>query len=428
LAFFSLSPVDDGIVRQNQPRLAMSFEFPKAIADLVYSEWTDAPIAPGYRPTQLPPLPVLTELMNTCFFASLKREEERITQFDLALCSPSELPEAAFGFSKYTKVFTLIRFDEPRRLTVNELVRLAPACDPEKTIVLAEFDERTFELFLWGVVDVGWRPSVMAMRLMELRVRAFGPGEIRITLHGRVQCTFKDGRLAFPERGLINSGCIYDFFKESSLLLCREVKAATGQHEDDTVMLERNNRSSGYLFVLQEIIERMQQLQHGGCILIVPETTTYESISHMNVKYRCHDDTVWNYLCGRSILHDQFQREDVESGLRDALDALVRLTAVDGAVLMTRKFELLGFGAVVQLPQAVNYRLFRCHDRHGAQATEIAVESFGTRHRSAFEFCYHSVPSVAIVASQDGDIKVVTRVGDHIFFWENTLFDYSAEA
>jgi hypothetical protein len=406
----------------------MSFEFPKAIADLVYSEWTDGSLAPGYRPTQLPPQSVLTELMNTCFFASLKREEERITQFDLALCSPSELPEAAFGFSKYTKVFTLIRFDEPRKLTVNELVRLAPACDPEKTVILAEYNDQTGELFLWGVVDVGWRPSVIAMRLVELRVRVFGPGEIKLTLHGRVLCTFKDGRLSFPERGLINSGCIFDFFKESSLLLSREIKAATGQREDDTVLSERDNRSTGYLFVLQEIIERMQQIQHGGCILIVPETTTFESMSHMNIKYRCHDDTVWNYLCGRSILHDQFQREDVESGLRDALDALVRLTAVDGAVLMTRKFELLGFGAVVQLPQAANYRLFRCHDRHGAQATEIGVESFGTRHRSAFEFCYRSDPSVAIVASQDGDIKVVTRVGEHIFFWENTLFDYSAEA
>ncbi len=405
----------------------MSFDFPKAIADLVYSEWTDVAVAPGYRPTPCPPRTVLTNLMNHCFFASLRREEERITQFDLALCSPADLPEATFGFSKYTKVFNLIRFDEARKLSVNELVRLAPACNPEKTIILATYDDSTGELYLWGVVDVGWRPSVIAMRLVELRVRVFGPGEMKVTLHGRVRCTFKDGRISYPESGVINTGCIYDFFKESSLMLSREVKAATGQQTGDTAVLEQNLRGMGYLFVLHEIIDRMQQLQHGGCILIVPEASSPQSVPHTTIKYRSQDDTVWGYLCGRLILHDQFLREDVESGLRDALDALVRLTAVDGAVLMTRKFELLGFGTVVQLPQTLDYSVFRCQDPQASQTTEIDVESYGTRHRSAFEFCYRCAPSVAIVASQDGDIKVVTRVGDDVFFWENTLFDYSGE-
>src|SRR5581483_2704232 len=109
--------------------------------------------------------------------------------------------------------------------------------------------------------------------------------------------TFKDGRIFFPERGLINTGCIYDFFKETSLLLCREVKAATGVQEGDTVVLERDYRSVGYLFVLQAIIERMQQIDHGGCILIVPEAESYQSVPFTTVKYRCRDDTVWNYLC-----------------------------------------------------------------------------------------------------------------------------------
>src|SRR6185436_16895255 len=160
---------------------------------------------------------------------------------------------------------------------------------------------------------VGWRPSVIAMSLVELRVRVFGPGEIKVTLHGRVYCTFKDGRIVHPEHGLIKTGCIYDFFKESSLLLSQEVKAATGQG-DDTLMLERNFRSMGYLFVLHGIIERMQQLQHDGCILIIPEMMSAMSVPCTTVKYRCQDDTVWNYMRGRLILHDQFQREDVESG------------------------------------------------------------------------------------------------------------------
>ena len=401
----------------------MKFDFPKAIADVVYAEWTEGRSVPGHRPPQRPPERVLTNLMNICFFASLKREEERITQFDLALCSPAELPEAAFGMSKFTRVFTLMRFDEPRRFSFNELVRLAPACNPEKTIILACYDEAG-DLYLWGVVDVGWRPSVIPTCLTELRVRAFGPGELRIMLHGRVRCTFKDGRLSFSQRGLVNSGCIYDFFEGGGSFSSPELRSVLSRGPSESAMMGNSFPSGSRLLVLQEIIERMQQLQHGGCILVVPEGKSFHHLPQMAVKYRCQDNTVWNYLCGRASLNDPFQKEDVENGLRDALDALVRLTAVDGAVLVTRRFELLGFGAVVQLPQNIHYKVFRSTDNYARQSMEYAVESFGTRHRSAFEFCYRGVPSVAIVASQDGEIKVMTRVGAHIFFWENTFFDY----
>jgi hypothetical protein len=158
---------------------------------------------------------------------------------------------------------------------------------------------------------------------------------------------------------------------------------------------------------------------------------------------------VWNCLRGKLILHDRFfaaleesragkcnaeeveslqsQRQDVENGLRDSLDVLARLTAVDGAVVMTRKFELLGFGAVIQLPQAAEYKVSRCEDRGATELREIEIESYGTRHRSAFEFCYRCNPSVAIVVSQDGGVKMVRRVGDSVYFWKNLPFDLSAE-
>jgi len=121
------------------------------------------------------------------------------------------------------------------------------------------------------------------------------------------------------------------------------------------------------------------------------------------------------------------QREDVENGLRDSLDMLVRFTAVDGAVLITRKFELLGFGAVVQLPPVIDYKVKICDDRDATRVREIGIESYGTRHRSAFEFCYRHAPSVAIIVSQDGGVKTAMRVGDNICFWENSPFDGSTE-
>jgi hypothetical protein len=119
----------------------------------------------------------------------------------------------------------------------------------------------------------------------------------------------------------------------------------------------------------------------------------------------------------------QREKEDVEIGLRDSLDNLARLTAVDGAVIVTRKFELLGFGAVVRLDRTGDYKVFKAEDRSGKSRREVGIENYGTRHRAAFEFCYKNLPSVAIVLPQDGGIKFVTRIGDDLYFWETSLFD-----
>ncbi|HWX18982.1 MAG TPA: hypothetical protein VN578_03645 [Candidatus Binatia bacterium] len=423
----------------------MSFDFPDRLAHLIFEHWGDQPVASGGLLTRCPPLRVLVTLLNTCFFASLKREEERTTQFDLALCGPPDLPEASFRYSKFTRTFNLVAFDDSRPLSVNELVRLAPACDPEKTIILVRYDPKTGSLTLRGVVDVGRRPSLAAAQLSELRIRVSGPGEMKIRLHTVALCTYEDGMISFPERCQINTGRVYDFFEATSLDLCREVKLAAGKLLDVQPVEGPDYRAMRYLFGLQEIIDRMQRLKHGGCILIVPEVTWQQNLAGTTIKYRCRDQSVWDCLCGKWILHDQFfaaldtaraggrnaeqveslqtQREDVENGLRDSLDALIRFTAVDGAVLMTRRFELLGFGTVMQLPQKTEYRVRRCADRQGGQSEDIVLETYGTRHRSAFEFCYRCAPSVALISSQDGGVKTVTRVGDDVWFWENTIID-----
>lgn len=420
----------------------MSFDFPRRVARLAFERWADLPFGRGCQPAPRPPLQALATLLNTCFFASLQREKGRITQFSLALCPPSHLGEAPF-LSKFTKAFNLIRFDNKIKLCVENLVRLAPAVDPERTTILAEYDGRR-GLHLWGLANVDSRSADFD----ELRVGVLGPGEMKITLHRRVLCTYKSGRMPQPERALINTGCIYSFFKETSFLLCREVEAATGQPASEEPIHERDERAIAYLVRLQELIERMQQLRHGGCILVVPDAS-YQNSTYTTVKYRCRDDTIWNYLRGWLILYYQFyprwasaeadqsgakelvalqsDMAHVENGLRDSLAALVRLTAVDGAVLMTRKFELLGFGTVVKLRQDARYRVFNCQDRQAKQRKEIALETYGTRHRSAFEFCYHCKSSVAIVASQDGGLKLVTRVGNDVHFWENSPFEFTAE-
>jgi len=418
----------------------MDREYPTQLGERVFQQWKTFATGTEYKPIERPPQSVLSALLENCFFASLKGEEGRQTQFDLALCSPAHLGDAANRFSQFTKIFNLIRFDQPREFSAHELVRLAPACNPDKTLLLADYKNE--QLKLWGVVDVDWQ-SGTSSHLNELRIRVSAPGEMKITLHHREFCHYKDGGVMEPERGLINTGPIYDFFKHTSLQLCRDVNAETGRPVEDAIH-ERDYRAMAYLSTLQRTIEEIQLLKHGGCLLIVPEGKTAKSFANLDIKYVCRDRMVWNCLLGKWILHDslhatsrshaaaltslQFQLNDTESGLRDALSALARFTAVDGAVLMTRKFELLGFGAVVKLPQSDPYHVLRYKDRRATQPQAINIEDYGTRHRSAFEFCYRGgEDAVAIVVSQDGGVKIVRRVRDDVCFWENVSFNLTDE-
>lgn len=435
-------------MNQPKPLIQLKSAFPISIAREIYAQWNEfARYRPAakFKPAARPPLSVLVEILNTCFFASLKQEEGRPTRFTLVLCGSAKLGNPAFRYSDYTKLFNVMRFASPRAFSKGELIRLAPACEPKKTLLLASHTEQKAGLCLWGIVDVGNDPSGSHVGLTELQVCVFAPGELKVTLHGRTLCNYKNGHIQFPERSLVNSGFLYQFFKPTSLTLAREVMAATGQKPDSQIH-KRDFRAMSYVFALQTIAERVHELKHGGCILIVPEK---RKPLHIGIKYQCADNTIWTCLKGKLILHDQYygmnsatprqpetatasslqsQMQDVENGLRDAIEAMARLTAVDGAVIVNRKLELIGFGAVAKLGQTAPYQVFRCEDRKATKRKQVAIENYGTRHRSAFEFCFRNRPSVAIVVSQDGGIKIVTRVGKHIYFWENIFLDASTEA
>ena len=92
--------------------------------------------------------------------------------------------------------------------------------------------------------------------------------------------------------------------------------------------------------------------------------------------------------------------------LNDAADFIINLSAVDGAVVVTDTFRVIGFGAEIILdasPAAVS--VFA--DDRRAPTGEISIDAFGTRHRSAFRLCSAQKDVVVFVVSQDGDVRGV---------------------
>jgi hypothetical protein len=94
-----------------------------------------------------------------------------------------------------------------------------------------------------------------------------------------------------------------------------------------------------------------------------------------------------------------------QDALDDAVEALAGLTAVDGATVLTDRYELVAFGAKItrrkgsaQVERVVITEPVRGSSRSVVHPNRLG----GTRHLSAAQFVHDQRDAVALVASQDG--------------------------
>ena len=77
-------------------------------------------------------------------------------------------------------------------------------------------------------------------------------------------------------------------------------------------------------------------------------------------------------------------------------------------------------GSKSQFPKSLE-KVFVASD---AQATESGLrqadyQRYGTPHRSMMRYCSKHPGSLGFVISQDGDVRVMTKVDDRFVIWEN---------
>src|SRR5262249_25919078 len=94
---------------------------------------------------------------------------------------------------------------------------------------------------------------------------------------------------------------------------------------------------------------------------------------------------------------------------KTSLAIIGRLTAIDGATIVSNDLNVLGFGAKIKPKgdeRPLRVRLTGPFEM--SQDTEIGVGAVGgTRHQSAAQFVYDQRGSIAFVASQDSRLSVM---------------------
>ena len=64
--------------------------------------------------------------------------------------------------------------------------------------------------------------------------------------------------------------------------------------------------------------------------------------------------------------------------------------------------------------------MLRALDLEGKRTLEQSTDGVGTRHRSAYRLCNALPGAVAVVVSQDGNVRFVRRTDGGVAYWEHS--------
>jgi hypothetical protein len=176
-----------------------------------------------------------------------------------------------------------------------------------------------------------------------------------------------------------------------------------------TSLLGFDSPSSWGQSVLVQLAVSMRAHGRGGCVLVVPAglDAWRESIVQP-ISYAAAPP--FSVLARLSKEAPERKRQQVwQEELSRTVEWVAGLTAVDGAVILTDKYEMLGFGAKITRRRgwAQIDEVTVTEPIQGAVSAVVHPEKLGgTRHLSAAQFVHDQHEAVALVASQDGRFTI----------------------
>ena len=312
-------------------------------------------------------------MIDAAFWASLRREEGATPTISLALQPPESAREAIF-FAK----------DLPLRPAA--LAKLAPAV--ERPGIHLGIWRRDGDLRVWGtsrsVPAFCVVVEVVASGLLVVKHRndPFGKFVNLAVLEG-------------DEVKIIDEG----FSRQPD---CPgPVKSLLG--------LETPGRLPGHVDVLVQLAASMRAHRRGGALLVVPTGTEawLESIvTPVLYAIEPFSDELSSLVAREG---EEADSHEWQEDLRRAIAAIAGLTAVDGATILTDRFDLIAFGAKITRRRGHPpvERVVVTEPVEGSETETLGPTQLGgTRHLSAAQFVFDQRDSIAMVASQDGRFTI----------------------
>lgn len=322
----------------------------------------------------LPDADTLGTIIESTFWASLRREEGYPPLISLAFVSPDQV-ERALTFERWLP------------LAAEPLTKLAGAAE-RPGIHLGVWREHG-ELRVWGTT------RNLPVYCFVLEVIAPGHLVVKQSRTGDSGKFINVAVLQGDEIKVIDP-------RAATVPDCPELLTSL-------LRLESRFSSGSEVNVLIQLAVSMRAHTRGGTLLVTPPGSDgwRESILHPITYSVKPPFTVLAHLMRKNTAEKPSRRWEDE--LVRAVDGIAGLTAVDGATIIDGSYELLAFGAkIIRRPGCPQVgRVIVTEPIEEAQMIIAEpAELGGTRHLSAAQFVSDQRDTIALVASQDGRFTV----------------------
>ena len=400
----------------------------------------------------IPEPSVLEHLISVCYQASLLREEDRPARFRLIYRAPDRFPPDQGPPAGLHRL--LFKDLLP---TERELRKLSPSVDFYRSLIGVWLDEKS-GLTVWGIVHWGirWTQSLygggkLFQPLPEsLVISVTNPGRITVSKGSADIATLNSGRIVSPSVAVSDSKWVhsaFDSLADEELALHREDRnRATRPWASINPEFFRMMRKQ----VLMRIVGKVRAHRHGGTLIIIPDERIEEFLTpnpYIKFKYRFVSEEprrrfrtlivkIANELAESYGSHENPERtagwtdyltskNQTLSRLDESVFEWAHLVAdmaqVDGAVTMTKRLELIGFGAQISGKLERIDAVAEALDPEGIEIRKERTDSVGTRHHSAYSLCNELHDVLTVVVSQDGTAQLVKWNVNMVTIWEQLL-------
>jgi hypothetical protein len=401
---------------------------------------------------------IIVDLFETMYYSSLRTEESEPITFHVVFLDPAQ-PDPKPPRNPVKDRWSYVPFAEPIRFTVSNLVKIAKSSGLTTSSFVVWPDQEA-ELFIWGLVDQQNRFHKFLNRSAE--IEAERPGLFQASVEGiglvvvymryekvaelRINELIRNSLDLFgasPVRDLLATGIDWHL-QAIRKSIPDDIYQETGAEDEFHIQQ--------WLSVLCRILLRVQKLKNGGAILITPDINTsglnfkykidYERLQtslESNAVTKIKSDFLEKNLLGLSESKTKeipsslyFQLRRFEKDLRaskNEIDGVIwfiaLLTRVDGLVVMDPNLAVRGYGVEITTAEEPE-KLYLASDRRAtpAKLRPALYNHFGTRHRSMMRYCFQHPGSIGFVVSQDGEVRVITKVGESLVMWENIKLKY----
>lgn len=418
--------------------MAQRYQYPPDLARYVREHW---PAETELTLTH----ELLSEALAVAFQASLTAEEARPTRFRLLLTPADQLPEDGAPNEGVLR----LKFDHTRPLTADELRGLSPSSPFESSLIGAH--AQAGKLRIWGLAHSGpaWlAPSWGGRSLVpnwtyDPIVHVTGPGRLAVRSAGKLIGALERGALVDAMVDVFDSDWLAALFaREREQVQAEHAALQVGARSPTAVEESLVARVGQHM--IRRAIQLVRGSRHGGMILVadVAPGSALGALAGLRIKNRFDAseptlryrtllfrllDRVAAGTTNPSVDWSDFARdtnpdlEKLEQSIFEMSRVIAGLAAIDGAVVIDKRFAILGFGAEVSEELPAPSGVWRALDTEGDKRETGALEDVGTRHRAAYRFVHGHPRGLAIVISQDGAVSFVANHDNEVVIWEQSV-------